>query len=260
MTSKSELQRFHTCPGRWDFGKKKYPAITLDRTPLYFGSEVHRGIAEYQEEVQSGRVLNTKNSIQEAIERHLREIDGDPKRIEKIVRNLTDWEWERYQVYGKENMPPLFVEKRFDIAPFKGYIDCVFSTGVEKEVIIVDWKTGSYHPDDWMNVQLTIYIYALEKMGYKVKQALIIFVEHGMRTLGIRKLNEVMQLANTFFKRTGNPNYHYPKNRGWWCKWCEYQLLCQFEDNPPMRGVQTIITTEQIEMFLRPREVLVRPR
>jgi CRISPR/Cas system-associated exonuclease Cas4 (RecB family) len=256
MTSKSELQRFHTCAARWNFGKKKYPAIALDRSALHFGTGVHGGIADYMKEVQDGRILSTKNGIREALERHLQEIDGDPKRVEKIIRNMTDWEWERLQIYGKENMTPLFIEMRFDIGIFKGYIDCVFSTGVDKEVIIVDWKTGSYRPDEWMNVQLTIYTYALEQMGYTVKQALIIFVEHGMRTQGINKLEEVMQLAHTFFKRTDNPHYHYPKSKGWWCKWCEYQLLCGFEDNPPIRGIQTSLTSEEILMFLRPQEVI----
>ena len=251
MTSASELRNFFECPKRWWFQKfSKYPQIQTDKTALFFGTAVHNAIAKYFEELDAGRHLTTKEGIQEALERHLREVDGPAKRLDKIAVNMANHEISRLRRWGPENMSPVFIEKRFDISPFKGFVDLVYHTKDPKKVIVVDWKSGRYSPDEWMSVQLSIYAYFALKSGYEVVQAYIYFVEHGMQSVGILNIEDALQKAATFFKRVNNPDYHFRKNKTWKCGWCANQLVCYMQDMTPVPGLNVFAPIRPLTLYL----------
>ena len=240
------MGNFFGCPARWRFDKGKWVVVRTDMSALYFGRDVHKAVSNYYEEMKNYLGI-TRKGVAEAIQRHMDEVEGDQKRIDKIVKHLTTYEIGRAQKYGVENMAPLYIEKRFDVAPFKGVIDLVHRTDKENEVIVVDWKTGKYRPDEWMNIQMSIYSYFMEKENLKVRNAYGYFLEHGMMPQATIDIPGAVTKANTFFKRTENPDYHYPKNKTFLCKWCGHQLHCLYEEAPSIFKVETISTFETIQ-------------
>ncbi len=249
MTSTTEQKTFFTCPAKWRFSHLGLPGVRIDESHLTFGREVHNAIAGYYTDIAS-HTLTTRREISDLLSSHLSAtVTADNDRIEKIIKNVTDWEIERLKLYGKENMPPLMVEHYFETDRFKGYIDCVFRTEKLGEVIVVDWKTGRYAVDEWIHHQLTVYMMALEHLGYRVRQAVAIFVEQGMRALAIDIRDEVLRRAEHFFSCVNNPDYKYPRVVGQMCRWCEYNLLCGFLSSTPIPGLHKTVTSKVIEML-----------
>ena len=250
MTSKSQMRTFDTCPAQWRYERTDAPTIAVDIRPLRFGGSVHEAIAEYYKEIdENGVKYVTKEGSFESLERHLSTVSGDVDRINKILTNMVNYEAARLAKYGRECFKPLFVEARFDIAPFKGIVDAVFSVKAgTKDVMVVDWKTGRYSPSEWDNDGMTIYSFFMEHEGYNVVQANTVFIEHAMQTLAIVNYDKVAAKAAIFFKKTQNPDYHFPKVKAWTCKWCPYILICHYEDDDTFK-VETI--PESVRMLER---------
>ena len=248
-TSKSEQSVWETCPAQWNYNNSGCVGIAMDDTPLRFGTSAHAGIAGYQKEMQQRENPPTPLAIQDALNRNMADVGFEQQRVDNIIKNVMAYEVGRLNKYGPQNFKPILVEQRIEALPFKGYVDLVHATDKPNEVVVVDWKTGRYNPTEWQNTELSIYCYLVGSMGYKPVLSYINFVEHGMLSLGVIDIPKAIEKAYIFFKRTENPYYHYPKKRGFHCRWCAFQIRCFFESNTPIPGIHAITNTQTLRLF-----------
>lgn len=250
-TRQSTMRVFKSCPAHYNYKQIGVPETKTDRSALIFGTRAHAAIADYEKSLWDYDMDHmTEEWIAEQIKRTLREFSTREKKVKKVIKNFTNFEIERFKKYGAENYPPLFVEEHFVRPPFRGTIDAVFRTDKENEVIVVDWKTGKGLSRDWYKTQLSVYSYDIIGRGFDVVSAEIRFVETGMKQRQPVDVQKAINMAYDFFKKTSNPNYHYPKRRSWKCAWCDTQLVCFAEDYPTVcPGDNTLFTNRILNRY-----------
>ena len=133
---------------------------------------------------------------------------------------------------------PIALEKRFtykiDDILITGAIDRIDETGEDdgmKIVDLIDYKTGKSKKADKVknDFQLALYsIIAEEYLGFKVRNACLIFVETG-EVIGAELTDKLKESIKTKIVREVGEirKGQFPAKPGMLCKYCDYRTICE---------------------------------
>lgn len=154
--------------------------------------------------------------------------------------NFLEMEISRYHnLENKEIFIPkyneLYIKSEIGDIKFSGRVDAVYEKP-DGQLVGVDYKfTSSNSIGDTQKQQATIYAMLLEKeLGIKFDKFEFWFLRHKKRTIKEVKITE--KLINTTTQNAYKVvaqinNVQFSRNKGWLCKYCEYQGLCSTEQS-----------------------------
>lgn len=213
---------FQHCPFQWRCKDLGFPKVTMDTQYMDFGNSVHGQIAAYYKSL-SGEGWLTPEGIKERLEAFVYTIEKRPrgKNMKKIVEEMLRFEQWRQKRYPDDPMIPIAIEQYFKTPPFHGYIDFIAHD------FVLDWKTGKGQVSEDYIRQVNSYFYASMKLGHEPKKGYLGFVETGMKPMIPINLEKLLKEVWAFFQLTSDPNFHYPRNRGYKCRWCSWRTICE---------------------------------
>jgi len=218
--SKSSINTFTQCPYKWKLiyidKLKSKPAPAMLR-----GSKIHSNIEHYYNNVEI-----VDNKI--VVKHELGELGMFPKFVERRIENSIDENGNVDLKYFK----PLCQELKVSNEDMKvrGFIDAVFINPKDQGLIIIDWKTGKYRPENFSGYRFELAVYSeLYRLqtGVTPKYWGIYFVDHDklffeeVKEVSIKamykKVDRVRdQIASGDFKC--KPSIL--------CKWCDFSDKC----------------------------------
>ena len=219
--SYSALKNFLTCPYKYYLSQS---FKSLPNPKLEGGRKVHEVISRFYEDLlKRGNI--EEGAIYPTITRHAQKVLGE----EALNFILVFKNFERFELWrrGVMMLAPVAVEQSFESNELIGVPDAVFVCNNGKKCV-VDWKTFNIPKD--ANIQAYFY----QKL---TGAEFIIFFS---LTRGVRKVfrREEVEECGEIVKRvreeilTGN----FYKNKGEWCKDCEYRLFCELDGGVRLGG------------------------
>ena len=136
--------------------------------------------------------------------------------------------------FNKKYFYPIFQELKMqnDEIGLKGICDAVYINPKDNKLIVIDWKTGKYHPDKFDDYRFELAVYAeLLKHSGKVDEepgywgiyftdADKLFFEKIDKKY-IKKMYEAVEKA-----RQGMKNKEYMPMKNKWCWFCQFKWSC----------------------------------
>ena len=246
--SYSQLNVYESCPRKYEYAY----VLRVPQRPsaaLSFGTTIHNTFKDfYSLLIQSREGLDgitavpTKEDLLKLYEKNwvgsgYESSKHESERKEEgrdIVRNY-------YENTFNKDEKALRLEESFNVhigsTVFVGKIDridLISNEGGVIEVCIVDYKTGKEKEEKDIkdNLQLPLYaLFAEEKLGFKVKKAVYVYVETGKilevdvsqkrREKAKEKLLEVID---------GIKERRFRATPGYICRFCDYRSICEYAD------------------------------
>lgn len=242
--SYSEISDYEKCPKKYMY-RYVYNVPTFQSSAASFGSTIHLVLKDFYKlhksalEGLEGIVsFPTLEDLYYLYEKHWNPYGYDSKEHEKNRKEKGIKLLKRFydDLYTK-NEKILDLEKRFNFSiediVINGMIDRIdIINEKEKEVELIDYKTGNTRDqkDVDNDLQLAIYaIFAKENLEFKKVKASLLFVEHGIKLeteipeeklINVKeKILSISKLIQSS-KFTATPNYMT-------CKFCDYNSICE---------------------------------
>lgn len=238
--SATRLQCYHTCPRQYHYRYVEELPTTLTG-PLAFGRVVHEVLCLlHQQSLSLGNGLDLAAGL-DLFERRWQEIqeqerplftesDPPPEEYAALAAGiLCD-----YVLAQQGKPPPLVVEFPFEFPwgehVLNGFIDRIDEG--ERGLIIVEFKTGKRKPspkDLRTDLQLTFYAYAVERVFEQPVERLVYYFLRDQTPLVTHRTPEDFRhLCEGILEPTAAAieSGRFPPRCGWWCRWCDYQALC----------------------------------
>jgi len=206
MLSKSQMNTFLQCPMKWKYqyidGRK-----TKGSPAMWRGINIHKQIENY---------YKTPNADTSLIPNFL-------KFEERRLENCPD-----IKKYGKPIAQELHVQD--DNIKIRGFIDAVYINPKDNGVIIIDWKSGKYRPNNFSDYRFELAVYAeLYRLqtGVTPKYWGIYFVDADKLFFEKVKAVSIKAMYNKVEKiRAGIEAKDYQCKPGILCKWCDFSSEC----------------------------------
>ncbi len=223
--SKSQINTFVQCPYRWKLQYleqiKQRPSEAMSR-----GSKIHSEIEGFYKNIDVNKDLNIKAK----------------KEISPELQKFLAFEQRRIQ--SCKNKDGVFDMKYFNPVAqelgvgdkklmLRGFVDAVYINPEDDGLIIIDWKTGKYRPDNMSDYrfELAMYKELLEKSG-KVKGDVkywgIYFTDADklfFEKVSDRSIKAMYKKVDR--AREGMESGNYPCKAGILCRWCGYNDICE---------------------------------
>ncbi len=211
MLSKSQANTFLQCPYQW---KKVYidnirskPSLAQTR-----GSAIHAKIEKFYKNPKPD--IDLKNFI-----------PFELRRLKEMIKE---------DKFDKKYFFPIFQELKMqnEEIGLKGICDAVYINPKDDKLIIIDWKTGKYHPDKFDDYRFELAVYAeLLKHSGKVDEepgywgiyftdADKLFFEK-INKKYIKKMYETIETIRQEMKEG-----LYPPKKNQWCWFCQFKREC----------------------------------
>ncbi len=238
--SATRLQTYHTCPRQYRYRYVEELPTTLTG-PLAFGRVIHEVLCLLHQRSQTtGSVLDLAAGLeafdwcwQEILERErplFTESDPSPEEYAALAGEILAG----YVLSQGTGPPPLAVEFPFEFPwgehVLNGFIDRIDEG--ERGLIIVEFKTGKRKPspkDLRTDLQLTFYAYAVEHVFEQPVERLVYYFLRDQTPLVTHRTPEDFRhLCEGVLEPTAAAieSGRFPPRCGWWCRWCDYQALC----------------------------------
>ena len=213
---------FQRCPFQWKCKTDGLPTVVMDTQYMDFGNAVHGKIAGFYNSLSHESWL-TLDGLKERLENYIYKIEKRPrgKSLKKIVEEMIRFETWRQKRYPQDSQIPKAVELYFKTPPFHGYLDFAAHD------FVLDWKTGKSNVGEDYIRQVNSYFYACMKLGFEPKKGFLAFVETGMKPMIPINLEKLLREVYAFFQLTSDPNFDYPANPTYLCRWCGWRIICE---------------------------------
>ncbi len=220
--SYSALKDFLTCPYKYYLSQS---FKSLPNPKLEGGRKVHEVVGRFYEELMKGRIIE-EGAIYPTVVRYAQEVLG-----EEFLNYIFAFKnFERFELWRRSVMKlmPVAVEQYFECDEFIGVPDIIFTCNNGRRCV-VDWKTFSIPKD--ANIQAYFY-QKLTGADYIIFFSLVRGVRKVFRKEEVEECGEIVEKVREEIL-TGN----FYKNRGAWCKDCEYRLFCELDGEVRLGGV-----------------------
>ncbi|MHA1868719.1 MAG: PD-(D/E)XK nuclease family protein [Candidatus Heimdallarchaeaceae archaeon] len=224
--SKSQVQTFLQCPYKWYLiyilKKEMKPSPAMER-----GRKIHEEIENFYENIQFTYVNEKPPQI-------------NPKVDMSNIQNFLDFEKKRIKSCVDKNgkfdlkyFKPLYQELKIKNKELmlRGIIDAVYINPKDDKLIVIDWKTGKYRPENisQYRFELALYKELLEKeKKVEVGYWGIYFVDADKLFFEKVKERSITNMYKVVEKvRKGIERGDYPCKIGFMCKWCEFKKYCK---------------------------------
>jgi len=220
--SYSALKNYLTCPYKYYLSQffKSLPNPKLEG-----GRKVHEVISKFYEDLTKRGNIEER-AIYPTITRYAQEVLGE----EFLNYILAFKNFESFELWRRRVMmlTPITVEEVFESNELIGIPDVVFVCNDGKKCV-VDWKTFSIPKD--ANIQAYFY-QKLTGADYIIFFSLVRGVRKVFRKEEVEGCGEIVEKVR---EEILAGNFH--KNKGAWCKDCEYRLFCELEGEVRLGGV-----------------------
>lgn len=220
--SYSALKNYLTCPYKYYLSQF---FRSLPNPKLEGGRRVHKVISKFYEELSRRGVIEER-AIYPTVTRYAQEILG-----EDFLNYIPAFKnFERFEIWrrGVMSLTPAAVEKSFERDDLIGVPDIVFvcSNG---RLCVIDWKTFSIPK----SADMQAYFYQkLTGAEYIIFFSLVRGVKKIFRKEEVQRCEEVVEEVRREILAE-----NFRKNRGAWCKDCEYRLFCELDGKVRVGGV-----------------------
>ena len=220
--SYSALKNYLTCPYKYYLSQffKSLPSPKFEG-----GRKVHEVISKFYEDLIKRGTIEER-AIYPTITRYAQEVLGE----EFLNYILVFKNFERFELWRRRVMmlTPIAVEEVFESNEFIGVPDVVFVCNDGKKCV-VDWKTFSIP----RSANMQAYFYQkLTGADYIIFFSLIRGVKKIFRGEEVEECRDIVERVR---KEILVGNFH--RNRGVWCKDCEYRLFCELDGKVRLGGV-----------------------
>ena len=238
--SATRLQTYHTCPRQYRY--RYVEALpTILTGPLVFGRVIHETLCLiHQRSMMRGCPLDLAEGL-EAFDRRWREaLEGERPLFSTSDPSPRDYELLAgeilcgYVLAQQGQPPPLAVEFPFELQwgehVLNGFIDRIDEG--ERGLILVEFKTGKRKPspkDLRQDLQLSFYAYAAGLLFEQPVERLVYYFLRDQTPLVTHRTPEDFRhLCEGILEPTvaAIESERFPPRCGWWCRWCDYQALC----------------------------------
>ena len=207
MLSKSQMNTYLQCPQKWKFqyidGKKSKGSPAMWR-----GIKIHKQIENFYNDDKADTSLIP--NFLKFEERRLEKCPKDAKYLKPIAQELA--------------------VKDEDLR-IRGFIDAVYLNPKDDGVIIIDWKSGKYRPQNFSSYRFELAVYAeLYRLqtGITPKYWGIYFVDADKLFFEEVKSVSVKAMYNKVKKvRDGIESQDYHCKPGILCRWCDFNGECE---------------------------------
>ena len=211
VLNKSQVNTFLQCPFKW---KKVYVdnIRSIPSKAQKRGSEIHKKIENFYKEPKAD--IDLKHFI-----------NFELRRVKDMIK---EGKFDRKYFY------PLFQELKMynkEIG-LKGTCDAVYINPGDDKLIIIDWKTGQYHPEKFDDYRFELAVYAeLVKHSGKVNEEPaywgIYFSDQDklfFEKIDKKYIDEMYETMDKVRKEMEEGNYKPKKNQ--WCYFCQFKNKC----------------------------------
>ncbi len=219
--SKSQVNCWKQCPKKWWFQYivkcKQKPSDAMMR-----GIKIHKDLEKFYDmiEIKDGKIIDTSKVPKELHQF----IKFEERRIKSCVNIDGSFNLE----FFKPVMQEVFVKN--ETLKLRGYIDAVYKSSKDGKLIIIDWKTGKYRPEQFNSYrfELAMYKELYEKVyGDEVGYWGIYFVDADKLFFEPVKSISIKAMYKSIKKtREGIESGEYPCKPGILCRWCDFHKQC----------------------------------
>jgi len=217
---------FSQCPAKFWYQKnwdiKPFPQKPNDR--MFFGNVCHSIQSDYYNLLLKEKDFSPEKVsflYQKAVNMNRNNIED----IQKYNYHLSGFEKFEIKRLQWSEYKPISIESKIDKGSFRGKVDAIFKSN-KGETVVIDWKTGNVYGEYFDSYCLQGYIYKYVTNADKVmfftplrRQTITITDEqlNKGRDMIVNILQEIESCVNN-------------RNKGEWCKDCEYNLVCKFSE------------------------------
>ena len=223
----SHLQAYLHCPRQYFYQREGLPTVEVEAENTSgilpastIGSLLHRALELYDGS-------NADAAFEEAME----EIpEANASNTVKARQMMMDYiSSDIFKAMPEEKMREVNFNFQLEDFFFSGIIDCLYNNP-DGTVSLVDYKTGKAPEKDELKLgyayQLALYKFAVEKMGKKVKEAKLHFLQNLSEwalPLEDDFLEEALKLSREISKNKDEQDFACSRNG---CAYCPYSYLC----------------------------------
>ena len=218
--SKSQIGTFQQCPYKWKLiyldKRKSKPSFAMSR-----GVQVHSNIESFYKnvEVKDMKIIPKKE---------LGELGQFQKFEQKRIQSCVNKKGEFDLKYFKPMFQELYLENKELM--LRGYVDAVYINPEDDGIIVIDYKTGKYRPNDLSKYRFELAVYTellrLEK-NITAKYWGILFVDadklffEKVKSVSIKAMHKNVEKVRKEIE-AGD----YKCKPGILCRWCEFNGEC----------------------------------
>jgi len=218
--SKSQMNTYLQCPYKW---KLQYidRRKTEGSSAMFRGIKIHSNIENFYKniEIKDKKIIPKKD---------LGELGQFQKLQERRIQSCTNEKGELNLKYFN----PIAQELKLanEKLKLRGFIDAVFRHPKDDGIIIIDWKSGKYRPNNFSSYRFELAVYSelyRLKTGETPKYWGIYFVDADKLFFEEVKSISIKAMYNTVAKvRAGIESEDYKCKPGFLCRWCDFQGEC----------------------------------
>ena len=217
--SKSQVGTYRTCPFKWKMFYKEFKREPESKYQ-HRGKKIHSEIEHFYKKVS---IINGNLNI-------------SPKVDVELIKNFVEFEKKRFlecENKTKHFFPvfqELYIENK-DIG-MRGVIDAVYLNPKDDGIIVIDWKSGKYRPENFddYRFELAFYKELLEKsdhIGCEVKYWGIYFVDADklfFEKADMKYVNKMKQIVQEVKDGITNEKFKPKENK--YCYFCGFKKEC----------------------------------
>ena len=222
ILSKSQINTFLQCPYKW---KKQYiDKVKSKPSPaMVRGIRIHSSIEKFYKHTEIKDNVITVNDTSIKVPKKF--LEFEERRIESCRK--------QGKVVDKY-FKPLFQELKVsdEELGLRGFIDAVYINPKDDELILIDYKSGKFRPENYDDYRFELCVYAellnnSGKTDEKVKYIGILFVDADKLFFEELKQETIEKMYNTIKnvrEKMGAKNYKPKKNK--YCYFCNFKKEC----------------------------------
>jgi len=206
ILSKSQMNTYIQCPMKWKF--QYIDKLKSKGSPaMWRGIQIHKQIENYYN-VENSDISLIPNFLKFE-ERRLKNCPNENKYLKPIAQELS---------------------VKNDDLKIRGFIDAVYINPKDDGVIIIDWKSGKYRPENFSGYRFELAVYSeLYRLqtGITPKYWGIYFVDHDklffeeVKEISIKAMYKKVKKV-----RDGIESKNYQCKPSMLCKWCDFNDKC----------------------------------
>ncbi|RKY83593.1 hypothetical protein DRQ09_09830, partial [candidate division KSB1 bacterium] len=232
VLSYTQINTYKTCPMQYKFNYV-YQIPRPKHAALTFGTSIHKTLQKFYEEIRKGNIPPLEKMIKIYEENWISEGYIDKDHEEEYKKSGYTQLSEYYEKNVKEIKPILGLETEFSISigkhKVKGYIDRIDQLK-DKNVEVIDYKTGSPKKNSEVDKDLQLSIYALacvKNLGYFPELLSFYFLEKNEKITTTRTEEQIKE-TEELIRETADSiiSEKFEPKAGHHCNWCDFRWIC----------------------------------